>query len=356
MSKDHIYPEEIRCFERELIDFIVESGKNKRSSNIESHILAYFLLHRSLTQNQIQELSTIFHKKKISKGSISNFLSQYEGYGVLIKNKIPEKKNSFRYTLKDRNIKDLMSTGFESGSDKLNSWIEFIEIRIHALKNVNPEPNQIKTHTVLLERLQEIKDLFLYHANLMKEFLFDKSKYDKKEIHINTKYIAEMKKKSIIEIENEIINFIENNPLFMIDEDSYIPIFSYLITRRKLTQSKLHELTGLSSGLISEGLNHLLKKGFIKLEKLKGIRKRFYLMPSIAYSNYLKQYHRFNYINQYKSKIEQIYQEMKNREKELKELEGYDVIFEWVEQILKLFVVVEKGIKIFENAVNHFRI
>ena len=79
-------------------------------------------------------------------------------------------------------------------------------------------------------------------------------------------------------------------------------------------------------------------------------------MPSIAYSNYLKQHHRFNYINQYKSKIEQIYQEMKNRENKLKELEGYDVIFEWVEQILKLFVVVEKGIKIFENAINHFRI
>lgn len=357
MSKNHIYPKEIRYFEKDLIDFIVESGKNKRSSDIESHILAYFLLHRSLSQKQIQDLSTIFRKKKISKGSISNFLRQYERYGVLVKNKVPEKKNSFRYTLKDRNIKDLMSTGFESGFDELKSWIEFIEIRIQALKTIKPEPNQIKTYTILLERLKEIKEFLLFQENLMRNFLFGKKNTNgKKEIQISTKHIAEIKQKNIFVIENEIINFIENNPLFMIDEVSYIPIFSYLITRRKLTQAKLQELTGLSSGLISEGLNHLLNKGFIELEKVPGIRKRFYIIPSIAYSNYLKQYQRFKYINQYKSKIEQISQEMKRREDELKELEGYNVILEWVEQIFKLFVVVEKGIILFENAMNHFKI
>jgi len=357
MSKDYIYPKEIRCFERELIDFIVESGKNKRSSDIESHILAYFLLHQSLTQKQIQDLSIIFRKKKISKGSISNFLNQYERYGVLVKNKIPEKKNSFRYALKDRNIKDLMTTGFESGFDELKSWIEFIEVRIQALNTIKPEPNHIKIYTILLERLKEIKEFLLFQENLMKNFLFGKNKTnEKKEIQISATYLAEIKLKNIVEIENEIITFIENNPLFMIDEVSYIPMFSYLITRRKLTQAKLQELTGLSSGLISEGLNYLLNKGFIKLEKIKGIRKRFYIMPSIAYSNYLKQYQRFKHINQNKNKIEQIFQEMKNREDKLKKLKGYNVILEWVDQSLKLFVVVEKGIKLYENAINYFKI
>ena len=51
MSKNHVYPEEIRRFERDLIDFIVESGKNKRSSDIESHILAYFLLASIVEQD-----------------------------------------------------------------------------------------------------------------------------------------------------------------------------------------------------------------------------------------------------------------------------------------------------------------
>ncbi len=357
MPKNHIYPKEIRRFERDLIDFIVESGKNKRSSDIESHILAYFLLHQSLTQKQIQELSTIFRKKKISKGSISNFLSQYERYGVLVKSKIPEKKNSFRYTLKDRNIKDLMSTGFESGFDELKSWIEFIEVRIQALKNFKPEATEIKLHTILKERLKEIKDFLLFQENLMKDFLFDEfNREQKREIEISIDLIDGMKKKCIFEIEKEILKFIENNPLFMIDEISYMPIFSYLITRRKLTQSQLQELTDLSSGLISEGVNHLLKKDLIELEKVKGVRKRFYEIPSIAYSNYLKQYQRFKYINQFKNKIDQIFQEMKNREDELKRLDGYDIMLEWVEQILKIFVFVEKGIKLFENAVNHFKI
>ena len=73
-------------------------------------------------------------------------------------------------------------------------------------------------------------------------------------------------------------------------------------------------------------------------------------------ADYLKQYQRFKSINQYKSRIEHIFKEIKNREKELKKLDGYDAISEWVEQILKLFVFVEKGIILFENAVNHFRI
>ncbi|NVM01894.1 MAG: hypothetical protein HWN67_06140 [Candidatus Helarchaeota archaeon] len=356
MPKNHIYSEEIRRFEREIIDFIVESGKNKRSSDIESHILAYFFCHPSLTQKQIQELSAIFREKKISKGSISNFLNQYERYGVIVKNKIPEKRNAFKYTLKYRNIKDLMSTGLETGLGEIQKWIEYTEARLQALTKIKPETSQIELHTILVERLKELRDFLLFHNNLMKNFLSGKFNItEKPEIKISDEIIDEIIKKSILIIEEEIVNFIQKNPLFMIDEVKYLPIFSYLITRKRMTQSKLQKLTGLSSGLISEGLDHLLKKNFIELEKIKGRRKRFYVMSSIGYSNYLKQYQRFKLINGFKIKIEQIYQEMKKREQELKKLNGYEIILEWAKEALKLFVIVEDGIKIFEKALNRFK-
>jgi DNA-binding transcriptional regulator GbsR (MarR family) len=52
--------------------------------------------------------------------------------------------------------------------------------------------------------------------------------------------------------------------------------------------------------LISEGFNYLLEKSFIELKKIKGIRKRFYIMASIGYSNYLKQINRFESIKKLK--------------------------------------------------------
>ena len=55
--------------------------------------------------------------------------------------------------------------------------------------------------------------------------------------------------------EQEIIDFILNSVLFVIEEMKYQPIIAYLITRKELTQTELQNLTGLSSGLISEGLN-----------------------------------------------------------------------------------------------------
>ncbi len=355
MSKNHIYPEEIRRFERELIEFIVESGKNKRKSDIESHLLAYFFCHPSLTQKEIQELSANFREKKISKGSISTFLNQYEGYGVIIKTKIPEKKGNFRYALKDRNIKALMATGLEAGLEKVQNWIEYIEERSQALTEIMPEPKQIELHAILVERLKEMRDFLVFHDNLMKNFFSGKFNImAKPEEKVSGETFNKIKKKGIKKIEEEIVHFIQNNPLFMIEEVKYLPIFSYFLTRKRLTQSQLQKLTGLSSGTISEGIGYFLRKKYIELDKIKGIRKRFYVMPSIGYTNYLKQYQRFKLIKELKDKIEQLCQEMTKRETELIELNGFEIILQWIKEALKIFAFVETGIKIFEKALNHF--
>jgi len=355
MANTHIYPEKIRRFEQEIINFIVESGKNKRTSDIESHILSYFLLHPKLIQKQIQELSSIFRKKKISRGSISKFLNQYERYGVIEKKIIKEKRYGFIYSLKDENLSDLLNIGFKAGLNELENWIKYNEIRVRALSEITSKTGKEELHSILINRLKELKEFLQFHKNLMKKFLSKKiSGKDESELRIQKIEIDEIKKKGMRGIEEDIINFFQNNPLFMIEEVQYLPLLSYLITRKRLTQSKLQKLTGLSSGLISEGLNYFLQEGYIKMEKIKGIRKRFYIMPSIAYSNYLKQYKRLRRIHQYKDKFEQIYQKLTSEREELSELEGYDTIYSWVSQFLGLFGLVEKGIKIFKKALTNF--
>lgn len=355
MSIDYIYPKKIRLFEKELIDFIVESGKNKRSSDIESHILAYFFFHQNLTQKQIQELSSIFRNKKISKGSISQFLNQYEKYGVLERKKLLDKKNSFNYSLINRNVRNLISSGSEIGLSEVQKWIKFLEIRIKILPQIRPNPNQVELHKKLMERVKELRDFLIFHNDLLMGFLEVQLNQKKNpKTRISSEIINDMKRKDITEIEKEIINFIQNNPLFMIDEIKYLPILSYLITRKKLTQNTLQKLTGLSSGLISEGLNYLLNKKFIILEKIRGIRKRYYALPSIGYTNYLKQYKRFRYIYSFRAKFETIYKEMTDKHADLHKLNGYKIIREWVEQALKSFEMVKSMITLFENAINYF--
>ena len=78
-------------------------------------------------------------------------------------------------------------------------------------------------------------------------------------------------------------------------------------------------------------------------------------MTSIGYSNYLKHYYRFTLINKNKKILEETYKEMEERKKELKELPGYELIFNWLKQYIDYFFMVESGIKIFEKALEHFK-
>jgi len=352
MQNNHIYPKEIRKFEKGIIDFVIESGKNKRSSDIESHLLAYFFCHKTLTQTQIQELSSLFRHKKISRGSIHSFLKKYQRYGVINKD---EQEQPYKYSLKSINMQSLMSTSFEAGLKELSHYVKFVETRHKALKYIKPRNNKIQLHSILSKRFEELSDFLLFHKKVMKDFFSGKDNDTiEAKFTISDDEINKIKQESIEEIEQEIINFIEKNPLFILDEVKYMPLLSYLITRKRLTQKKLQKLTDLSSGLISEGVNYLLEKDYIEMEKVKGIRQRFYILPSIGYSNYLKQLKRFKNINELKGNLEQLFQEMNERKNELKNLDGYNIIYTWIKETLEMFSTVERGIELFKNAISHF--
>ena len=365
MSKkyeDFIYPDEIRKYEKELLDFIVESGKNKRRSDIESHILGYFLIHSSLTQKEIQILSTKFRSKPISSGSISTFINQYTSYDprIILKEKIPNSKNKFRYHIISENIKEMFAIGKEAGVNILYETIRRVKDIVRALEKLKLNENDIKLYNVILERTKELLAYLEYHISLFDKFMesaIGKEYPLKKNTKIqktNSK-VKVLENRNLKDIEKALINLILSNEIFIIEEIKYHPIIAYLITRKSLTQLELKKLTGLSAGLISEGLNYLKEQDFIGIQKLPGIRQKRYILESIGYFNFLKFYQRFKNIAHNRYKLEYILDELKSRKDELGEIYGYEIIKTRVNEFLDQFKVVDFGINIFQKALGDFK-
>ena len=365
MSKkyeDFIYPEEIRKYEKDLLDFIVESGKNKRKSDIESHILGYFLLHSSLTQKEIQILSTKFRSGRISSGSISNFLNQYTSYEprIILKRKVPNSKNKFRYHIISENLREMFAVGKEAGVNVLYEIIGNIKDILRYLENLNPNEKEIKLYNTILERTKELLAYLEYHLSLFDNFMESiiGKEYPLKKgtkIQKTNSKLKKVNSQNLKAIEQELINLILNSELFIIEEIKYHPIIAYLITRKRLTQLELQKLTSLSTGLISEGLKYLKKERYIEIQKLQGDRQRRYILKSIGYFNFFKFYKRFRNIVHNKYKLVHILDELKKRKDELGEINGYNIIKKRVEEFLEQFKVIDFGIQIFQKALVDFK-
>ncbi len=361
-SEDVIYPEEIRKFEKELLNFIVESGKNKRRSEIESQILGYFLIHSNLTQKQIQTLSKEIGSNEISSGSISTFLNQYTSYEpkIIFKEKVPNSKNKFRYHIVSENYKELFALGKEAGVNVLFETIRKLRNILTSLENLVPNENELNLYNIILERTKELINYLEYHLSLFVDFMENAigKEFNLKKVakiyKINSK-IKASENLNLKAVEQVLVNLVLNSELFIIEEIKYHPIIAYLITRKSLTQSELKNLTGLSVGLISEGLNYLNEQGYVEIQKVQGIRKKRYVLKSVGYFNFFKFYKRFKNIANNKKKLEQILDELERRKNELKDLNGYNIIKKKVEQFLEQFKVVDFGIKIFQKALEDFR-
>ncbi|MFX1461056.1 MAG: hypothetical protein ACFFBT_16495 [Promethearchaeota archaeon] len=356
---NHIYDKKIREYEQEIINFIVESGKNKRRFDIESHVLAYFLLREGqwLSQDNIRELSLIFYKKEskkgISKGSISKTLNIYERYRALKKRKVANKKNAFEYSMSEP-FNQLMFSAIEYGLEEIEKYISFFRVKLISLKEIIPKIKEEEfLKVILIERVQELIDFFIFHKNLLENNLrttLEKEETIAKLLEVNNIQT----KKSVSDIESDIIEFILDCPLFVIEETKYSLIMAYFFTRKRLTQEKIKKLTNFSAGMVSECVNYLIKRKYIKLEKIKGIRKRFYKLSSIAYYNYLRFYRRFKSISRLYRKLNELNNKLERKREELQNLYGYININKQVKQFLNAMPLVEKLVALFSDAKEKF--
>ncbi|MFW9879940.1 MAG: hypothetical protein ACFFG0_43255, partial [Candidatus Thorarchaeota archaeon] len=96
-------------------------------------------------------------------------------------------------------------------------------------------------------------------------------------------------KTTVDDIEKELIKIPSVTFRFIVNNEKYTNILSFITLRKRFTQRDLHKLTGLSTGYISQALNFLIEVDLVKKVKTPGIRKPYYEVTSIPLS-YLKRF------------------------------------------------------------------
>jgi len=143
-DQQHIFEGRIRDFEKKLIEFYKDIGKARGQNPKFSTILGYMMIHGSLTQKQLRELTGF------SLATVSNLLN------TLLWSKYVSKKqikgtNAYKYTF------DLSQIATRSASNRIEEFekqIRFYKLIINKL--MQKEYMNKEGQPMLLERLSQL--------------------------------------------------------------------------------------------------------------------------------------------------------------------------------------------------------
>ena len=134
----------------------------------------------------------------------------------------------------------------------------------------------------------------------------------------------------IKEIEDEIVKFLSTSPLFVGHNLLLKKVRAYFATRRALTQSQLQELTGYSSGAISQALKELVNTGYILKSRTSSTGEITYSMESVILAYLTAHLDAIKISMKMGEDIEMMKADLENNSSELRVLNGYDVLCKWV--------------------------
>jgi DNA-binding transcriptional regulator GbsR (MarR family) len=143
-TQDHIFEGRIRDYEKELIEFYNDVGKVRGQNPKFSTILGYMMIHGSLTQNQLKELTGF------SLATVSNILNAMILMKTAIKKRI-KGTNAFTYTF------DISQIAVRSTSNKIEEFekqVKFYILMVSKLKQ--KEYKDKEGQSMLLERLSQM--------------------------------------------------------------------------------------------------------------------------------------------------------------------------------------------------------
>jgi len=153
----------------------------------------------------------------------------------------------------------------------------------------------------------------------------------------------------MIKIEDEIIQFLIDFPLFIGQKSIFLTIQAYFITRGNLTQSELKELTGLSSGAISQELRKLIDFGLIEITKTTSTGKKIYSMKSVTSALLTMYVESLKDASKWEKELQEIKLKLEENKEELKLLNGYDIIYRWVNLFLQAMPLTKLIINLMEE-------
>ena len=140
----------------------------------------------------------------------------------------------------------------------------------------------------------------------------------------------------INDIEDEIVQFLSTSPIFIGQNPLLKKIKAYFATRRDLTQSQLQELTGYSSGAISQALKELVKTRYIQKSRTSSTGEITYSMRSIILAYLTAHLDAIKISMKMGEELEMIKADLEKNKRELEVLNGYDVLCKWVDNFLEI--------------------
>ncbi|MFX1275849.1 MAG: hypothetical protein ACFFBP_05310 [Promethearchaeota archaeon] len=158
---EYLFDKKLRPYENKLIEFFTSIGEQKRVNPKYLKMSAYLIIHKKLTQKQLQELTGF------SLGTISTFLSVMLGTGYYEKERI---HGTHKYTYRYRgDIEDLTTRGMDNALKSLLQSESFLQKKKEELLKLKKEKKKGAAH--LAQRIDELCDIFDVYRELFPNFI-----------------------------------------------------------------------------------------------------------------------------------------------------------------------------------------
>lgn len=156
LSQDHDFRfrGKIKDYEKTLIKFFIDIGKNKDTPSKIQEILGYLMIHNKLTQSNLKELTGY------STGTISTTLSNLIKLGVVKKERIA-KSNKYQYLLTG-NLPQIIERTSEVSFEHFTIVSKFLEDKLNELDEFRNKEGYLNLHTqinVLLGGFNKVLDI-----------------------------------------------------------------------------------------------------------------------------------------------------------------------------------------------------
>ncbi len=150
-------------------------------------------------------------------------------------------------------------------------------------------------------------------------------------------------------IEDGIVQFLIDSPLFLGQNSIFSTIKAYFITRKTLTQTMLKELTGFSAGKISQELKKLISLHIIQKVGKNENGEFLYSMESVELAFIAAFLHSYDEVLEWEEVFQKIKLELDAERDELEQLNGYKTIYRLIDMILNSIVIYQQLLQLFKE-------
>jgi len=148
--------------------------------------------------------------------------------------------------------------------------------------------------------------------------------------------------RNVRKIEEEVVDFLLNSPIYSTRNEITSKILIYIILRKEITQNLLKNLTGYSSGKISQELNNLVGSGMIIRKKIPGVRKKLYTFKSVEQISTARIKNIIKTMVKWQDDFDEMREEMITKRSKLESMNGYDNILKVIDFYIPAIKVYEK--------------